>query len=537
MKRKHAATVVLAAAMALSMAGCGAAASENKPEETQAEESGKTLEKEEASAAKPEEKILVCGSTGYFGQETLDPAYSYDGWYWQFEGVLETMFQLDPSYVPQMVLLDSYEQIDDVTWQFVLKDGLKFHNGNDVTAEAVKKCFEHTLKVSDRAAEQIYFDEITADGKVLTIKTKEPNYTLLNDLCDPIWTVYDAENSDFETTLYGTGAYKLESCELGVEIKLTRFDDYLGGTPKLDKVICKVVSDADALTMALQNGDIDIAAPLPSASIPVFKDKEGFVIDGATSARCCSMNYNLMNDKTGDPAVRQAISLCVDREGICSQIYAGTAVPSYAVFPTTFAYGNTEGLEMTIDSYDTEKAAKILEDAGWVDTDGDGIREKNGEKLSLVLVADSTRKELAQVGDVLASALSEAGAELKINILENSGDAAKNGNFDISLRTFNMAPTGNAQYYLNTRLITGASGNEGGFSNDVFDAFAKQLETTADEKERTDIIKQAVQIIIDERPVDIILHQSFTCVYNDRVKNFSTKPSEYYLIDANIDVE
>ena len=86
-------------------------------------------------------------------------------------------------------------------------------------------------------------------------------------------------------------------------------------------------------------------------------------------------------------------------------------------------------------------------------------------------------------------------------------------------------------------LITGASGNEGGFSNDAFDAFAKQLETTADEKERTDIIKQAVQIIIDERPVDIILHQSFTCVYNDRVKNFSTKPSEYYLIDANIDVE
>lgn len=544
MKFKKLTAILLGIAMTSAMfTGCGQkqeAAQESAAESVADEAKDDTAEKEDVEKETAEaagEKILTCGSTGYFGQETMDPAYSYDGWYWQFEGVLETMFQLDESYAPQMVLIDSYEQEDGTTWKFTLKDGLKFHNGADVTAEMVKKCFEHTLETNERAPEQIYFDEITADGQVLTIKTKNENPTLLNDLCDPLWTVYDAEESDFETTLYGTGPYMIDAFEAGVEITEVPFTDYWGETPKLDKVVCKVVGDADALTMALQNGDVDIAAPLPSSSIPVFQGADGFVIDSATSARTCSLGFNLESATTGDLAVRKAVGFCIDREGICSQIYTGLAVPSYGVFPSTFVYGDLDGLNIEVDSYDTEKAAQILEDAGWKDSDNDGIREKDGTKLSMVLVADSTRKELAQVGDVLASALKEAGAELKVSILENSGDSTKNGDFDISLRTFNMAPTGNAQYMLNTRLVTDASGNEGKWSSKEFDALAAELEKHADEAERTEIIKKAVQIVVDERPMDFFLHQAFTCVYNDDVKNFSTKPSEYYLIDAGIDVE
>ena len=529
---KKAGALILAAMLGAGvLAGCGQS-SGNSGSGSSADSSAASSGTEKASTG---EKILVCGSTGYFAQETLDPASGWDGWYWQYDGVLETLFQLDNSYAPQKVLVEDYKKVDDVTWEFTIKDNVKFQNGENVTAESVKKCFERTLKINDRAKEQIYFDSITAKGQVLTIKTKEPNPTLLNDLTDPLWTVYDSENSDFKNTVYGTGPYIVDSFNPGVEIDLVRFDDYWGGTPKIDKVVCKQIGDADALAMAVQNKEIDIAAPMPSSGIPIFQGKEGFVVDSVLSARCNSLDYNMKSKTVGDFAVRKAIAMTIDREGICSQIYAGLATPSYGFFPESFAYGGTDGMDLDVKSRDVEGAKKVLEEAGWVDSDGDGIREKDGVKLSAKMVVLASRKELAQIGDVMQSDLKDIGMDLKVDTLESTDGAMKKA--DMELSTFNMSPTGNAQYYFNTRLVTGASGNEGGYSNKEFDALAKKLEGTFDENERNQIIKDATKIVMDEHGVDVILHQKLTYVYNDEVKNFTARPSEYYLIDGNIDLD
>ena len=483
------------------------------------------------------EKTITFGSTGYFAQESLDPAFSYDGWYWQFEGVLETMLQLDNNYVPQKVLIDDYKQVDDVTWEFTLKDNLKFHNGEKVTADSVKKCFEHTLKINERAKEQIYFDSITAKGQVLTIKTKSPNPTLLNDLTDPLWTVYDSEKSDFKKTLYGTGPYMIEKVDLGVQIDMTAFEDYWGGKPKIDKVICKMVGDADALTMAVQKGEIDVAAPMSSSGIPVFQGKDGFTVGSAVGSRCVDLVYNMESKTAGDVAVRKAIAKTVDRDGIAQQIFSGMAEPSFGFFPSNFPFGGTEGMNVDVTSRDVEGAKKLLEEAGWTDSDGDGVREKDGVKLSMKMSTYASKKEMAKVCDVMQSDLKEIGVDLSTEVLEGGDSADVMKNYDITLSSFVMTPTGNPQYFFNTHLITGASGNEGGYSNKEFDALAKKLENTFDENERNEINRQASEVVLNERPIDVLMHQSYVCVSNNRVKNFIVKPSEYYLVDGSIDVE
>ena len=532
--KKKAALILIAGVLGSGvLAGCGSTATESQAEAPSSEAASEAASS--IQAASTGEKVITYGSTGYFAQESMDPAYSYDGWYWQFEGVLETMFQLDNSYAPQPVLVESYKQIDGKTWEFTLKDA-KFHNGEKVTADAVKKCFEHTLEVSDRAAEQIYFDSITADGQVLTIKTKNENPTILNDLCDPLWTVYDADNSDLKKTLYGTGPYMVTSFDPGVEIQAVRFDDYHGGKPKADKIVCKMVGDADALTMALQKGEIDIAAPLPSVSVPVFQGSSSVTIDSAIGTRAVALQFNTKSKTTGDLAVRKAISLCLDRDGIAQQIFAGMAEPSYGVFPSVMEFGGIEGITADVTSYSPEEAAKLLDDAGWVDSNGDGVRDKDGTELNLKLYTFSSRKELASVADVMHSELKEIGINLAVDVQEG-GDASPDDGYDLNLSTFVMTPTGNPSYFFNTRQVSGASGNWAGWSNADFDALAKKLEGTADPEERTKLIREACQLIVTDRPIDVFTHMAFVCAYNNYVKDFQVRPSEYYLVDATTDIE
>lgn len=480
------------------------------------------------------EKVITCGSTGYFAMDSMDPASGFNGQYWHLTGVVETLFKLDEKYDAHSYLAKSYNKLDELTWELTINDAT-FHNGEKVTAQAVKECFERTVETNSRAKEQIYFDTMTANGQVLTIKTEQPNPTMINDLCDPVWSIYDAKNSDFSTTLFATGPFKVESFDAKIQTTVVKYPEYWGGQAKIDKAVLKTVGDADALTMALQNGELDLAFAMPSQSIPLFTNDSSFVVDSAAAPRPNVLYYNL--ERIPDISVRTAIAMSIDRDGIAKGIFSGLADATYGIFPDFFDFGGTQGLNPKVTSFDVEGAKKLLSDAGYADTNGNGILDKNGKELSYRAIAISSRKELAQIGDMLQSQLKEIGIELKFDLVENTTSIEKAGECDISIRSFGQAPTGNPQYYFNTHLISTASNNVARFNNETFDGLAKKLETTSEDSERTSIIRRMSQILLDESPVTVFCFQKTTSVYNKKITGFKSQPSEYYLIDANIDIQ
>ena len=400
----------LAAGMVLGMTACGGekAAEDTTAAQTEAAEDGK--------------KVMNIGSMGYFAAETMDPANGWDAWYMMYDGTTETLFKLDENITPTENLAVSCESDDYINWTVTLRDDVTFQNGEKMTAEAVKKCFERTYEINDRAKGQIAIDTLEADGQKLIFHLQHESVNLLNDLCDPLWSVYDSENSNYTDTLYCTGPYIIREFEPYVETVVEKYEGYWGGEPKLDEVHLITISDTEAITMALQNGEIDMGVAMATSTVPVFENDENFVVDAVTTTRANRLYYNMDRELMSDPVIRQAIEMCLDRDGIAAGIYNNMATPCWAIYPDMLPYGGTEGLTLSVDKYDPEGAAALLAADGWKDSDGDGILDKDGKALELKGITFASRKELGQVLELLQSELAAIGVKLNVEVLESTND-------------------------------------------------------------------------------------------------------------------
>lgn len=492
-----------------------------------------------SAACAEEGKHLTAGATtGFFGAESLDPAYNWDSWIMSIYGITENLFRLNNNFEPQPWLCESWENTDDLTWVLTLRDDVTFSNGNKMTADAVKKCFERTAEQNARFADTVSIDSMEADGQTLTIKTSIPEPTLLNDLCDPIMAVYDAEAPiDEELGASCTGPFIATAFEAMTEVQLKKYEGYWGGEPKLDTVELKIVDDQDALNMALQNGELDLVAQLPAAGTDLFADDDNFVMDSVTSTRTSFLMYNLNTPALQDVRVRNALSCAIDRESFANVVFKGFADPSYGVYSAALPYGGTDGLELAVDSFDPEKSSELLKEAGYEDTDGNGIVDKDGEDLSLRFVTYSYNTEFLQFADMYQAQLAEIGVDLQVETYDVLDDTMASGEYDIAGLNYAMAPTGSEAYFLNMVFLPGASNNYNGYDNAKVDEIAEKLATAYEKDERNDLMKQMEQEVLNDGAYAFFANQKLICVYNKKVTGFEINPTEYYLITNTIDID
>ena len=488
--------------------------------------------------AEEEGKHLTAGATtGFFGAESLDPAYNWDSWIMSIYGISENLFRLNNNFEPQPWLCESYENVDDLTWVLTLRDDVTFSNGNKMTAESVKKCFERTAEQNARFADTVSIESMEAEDQILTIKTSIPEPTLINDLCDPIMAVYDSESPvDEELGASCTGPFIATAFEPMTEVQMKKYEGYWGGEPKLDTVDLKIVDDQDALNMALQNGEIDLVAQLPAAGTDLFAGDDNFVLDSVTSTRTSFLMYNLNTPALQDVKVRNALSMAIDREGFADVVFRGFADSSFGVYSAALPYGGTEGLELSVASFDPEGAAQLLKEAGYEDTDGDGIVDKDGENLSLRFVTYSYNPEFLQFADIYQAQLAEIGVDLQVETYDVLDDTMGSGEYDIAGLNYAMAPTGSESYFLNMVFLPGASNNYNGYDNAKVDEIAETLATAYDKEERTALMKEMEQEILNDGAYTFFANQRLICVYNKKVTGFEINPTEYYLITNTIDI-
>ena len=547
--KKEIVSVMMAACLFASLAtGCSTANESETSSKSGSEAASVTSASEEAAGAVSksgetttdgERADLVLGATtGFFGAESLDVAYNWDGWIMSIYGISENLYRLDENIEPQPWIAESVETPDENTWVFTIRDGVTFSNGKTVDAKAVKACFERTYEKNERADSTLKIKSMEADGMKFTIVTPEPNPTLLNDLCDPLLGIYDAtEEPDEELGVSCTGPYVATSFTAMTDVKMRANENYWGGAPKADTVELKIIDDQDALDMALANGEIDLIAQETANGASKFTDTSKYTTDTVTTTRANFLSFNLKTEGLDDLAVRQAINYCIDREGYADVVYQGFATPCYGIYPDNLAFGGTDGLNLTVDSYDADKTKEILADAGYQDTDGDGILDKDGVNLSFKVLTYSYNDNCIQLADMLQAELSQIGIELSIETQDVLDDPLASGDFDLAILNYAMAPIGTPSYFINMLFTTGASNNYGGYSNEKVDALAAEIGTTSDNDKVVSLTRELEQQVLDDMPFAFVADQQLIFVYSNKVKGVQINPTEYYLVTNTLSVE
>ena len=501
------------------LAGCGSSQTQNSDAE--------------AAVTK---KTMVIGDTTFNPENAepdVNPHNDYAGWACIRYGVGEILFKLNDEMALNPWLAKEWENLDELTWVITLQDGVKFSSGRDMDAAAVKQCLEHLLETHDRAPGDLMIDAIEADGQVLTIKTSVPRPALLNYLCDPYGCIIDVDAGFDGGIVAGTGPYIAIDCESGDHLNLVKNENYWNGTPHIDELTIRTISDGNTLAMALQAGEIDAAYGMAYESYPLFQNDQFQFSQIATSrAFFCWMNYE--SPLASDPAVRKAIAMGIDKEGFVATLLDGNGYPGNGAFPSGFAFG---GDKVTTETYDPEGARKVLEDAGWVDTDGDGIREKDGKKLQIKWLTYPSRQELPLLAESAQATLKEIGIAVDINSTADHNSIITDMNaWDVYASANVNASIGDPEYFFTSFCLDSSSKNKGHYHSDAIEELEKQMATEFDPAKRAELALKMQQVILDDNAWVFCSFLKMSMISRANVTGYISHPTDFYQVTVDLDI-
>ncbi|MDO5093121.1 MAG: ABC transporter substrate-binding protein [Propionibacteriaceae bacterium] len=467
--------------------------------------------------------------------ESLDAASAYIGWYNSRDGITETLVDVDDQLNLVPKLATAWENTDDMTWKITLRDAVTFHNGNPMDAAAVKASLEYAIATNVRAQAQLPIESMTADGQTLTITTKTPVAALPSILSDPMTGIQAiGEGIDPVTAPQGTGPFKVTEFTPTQKLELDAYEGYWGGKPQLTHVTWRAYSDLQAMGLALQSGEIQVAVQPEASGLAVFSDPSRYTTWQVTSTRADTAILNTTSPITSDPRAREAIDYAFDRDGYVSVMNA-MGKDTYALFPESVVFGGTEGLNLKVNAKDLDKAKALFLEMGYTETDGKLV--KDDQPLTLRLLTYPKRPQLGQMAQLFQADMATIGVDVKISELPSTSDQMKSGEYEIGMYSFAMAPTGDPQYFFETMLRTGGESNFAHYSSAELDAALDDLAATFDPEQRLEKTRMLKQIALSDLPVVPYGHAQWWVVSDASVKGLNILPTEYHLLTHETHVE
>jgi peptide/nickel transport system substrate-binding protein len=471
---------------------------------------------------------------------TTEPTYDWDSWYVVRIGVGETLVRFSKTMAAEPWLAESFKVGDDkLSWTFKIKDGVKFSNGNPLTADAVKKSIERVAEKAETrfSSEFFTYDSITADGQTLIIKTKDPTPGLPGMLADPLFLIMDVSAENEKTPVDGpvcTGPYKYVP-RTGDNITAVKNDLYWDGTPPLDEINFIPVIDPNTRAMALQSGDVDMAVNMSQNDVPIFLNDPNFQVEEIQSLRLVMAFMNVERDLK-DENLRKAIKSSLDLKSYADKVLAGRFTAGKGPLPPSLGFG----FDKLVDPfpYNAEKAKAFLKEGGYVDTNGDGYVEKDGKAPKIEYVYYTGRAEFPLLVETTENALQGIGLKVDLNQVEAAvlSERRKTHEFDLLIMNVITAGTGDPQSFLVSQFETGAFNNSGLYSNPELDAVFKDLKTEFDSNKRAVLVEKAQQLLIDLPAHIFYAYPKTNIVHNKKILNVEMLPADYYWVTKNVDI-
>jgi len=456
--------------------------------------------------------------------------------------VYEPLVYEDRSNGFQPGLSTAWEVSDDATvFTFTLRDGVKFHDGTDFNADAVKFCFDRIADPATQSKRAInligpYQGSEVVDDQTVEITLKEPFAAFLDGIsynfCGiPSPTAIEEMGDDFGRQPVATGPMKVKSWTPQDSVVLEKFADYnwaspifnLDGPAYLDEFIYKIVPEEATRSAVLETGEVDMIDFIPAQDFSRFEENSDLTVIYEPTPGVPTI-YLLNTEKAplDDPNVRKALIHAIDRQEIVDVINYGQGLPAHGPLASkTFAYNPAiEGLY----PYDQDKAKSLLEESGW--TEGsDGIREKDGAKLELDLltITSSAQHEFIQ------AKLKDIG--VAVNIKTGTDAWWQQAGMDGEHHMLSEGISGSDPFVLRWQFHSSNIGT--GFARTRFrDARLDELlvdgDSTADREARREIYAEVQQIIMDNALIIPIVEGSMSLAYNKAIKNVALDARVYY---------
>ena len=431
---------------------------------------------------------------------------------------------------------------DNRTYTFHLNKDAKWHDGTDFTAADVvfsADAFANPDSGSTYTGNFVATVESwrAIDDDTFEMVAKEPVYTFLFDIQSlyvipkhiwenvPLadWRTDPGATGAEPSRVIGTGPFKFQEWRPGESVTLVRNDDYYSKVPYLDAYTMRVWPDQTAAVNALINGEIDAVA-LESADVAAVEGTPGVAVVQFPSRGFLYYEFNLdpeVTTKWQDQRVRQALLYALDRESIANDILLGYAEVAQGTQPAV-SYAYAPDQITTKYTHDPEKAVALLEEAGWTDSDGDGIRDKDGEALSFELLYPGGLSEWDQLVAYVQDAWSVVGVGATPRALEFPAlieATTTNPTFDIAFYRFAWDASfiqdsmfGCDQYQVGF--------NDMKYCNPELDDIFAESKRTFDEDARRELLIQASNIVNDEQPVAVLVFEKGKEAFNDSLQNY-----------------
>ena len=560
--------VMLALLLALSLAACGgqAAAPVDEAEAPASEaEAGDEAAAEETTAeeAPAESAAPVQVRIGWGGSpDSLNPglgvlseAYSI------YELVYDAMYQLELDGTYSLELADDVQVSDDGTvWTFTIRDGITFHDGEPLTAEDIAFTYNLYQNQEDFPFLPVYtdyFESVEAPDEktvVITLSEAIPNMesqlVFLYVLPEHIWSQVENPGEFENLDMVGSGPFKLVDYRQNEYVSLEAVKDHFLNPPKVDGAVFQTFDSQDALVQALRTGQVDMITEMPNTAVvslrnepdiqvvngPPFSPSVADIILNVTEPEDCPPDDGVCS---GHPAlrnrqVRLALAHATDKQQIIDVVLLGLGSPGLTLIPDSMGVFYDSAIEDY--AYDIDLANQILDDAGYLDTDGDGVRETpDGQPLIFRMNWANDSTNMPRMAEILSATWSEIGVKTEQAALDP--DALTSvccPTFDYDVILWGWGSDPDPAFLLSVmttdEIPTGTS--ESGYSNPEYDELYTEQATELDQAKRVEIIHRMQEIAHHDLPYIIPYYDQAVQAYRtDRFRGWITDAGKIALED------
>lgn len=420
-----------------------------------------------------------------------------------------TAYEADGTVIPS--LAESWEAVDETTWEFKLRDDVKFHDGTDFNADAVKMTIERIIDPEFASPRAVVLNMITevivVDDYTVQFKTENPFAPLPAHLAHNAGSIIapsamEEENNGgkkVDENPVGTGPFVYGTWNRGAEIVLNKNENYWNGAPALDSIKFVVNAEQATRVAQLETGEAHVIQVGASDVARVEgMESAGIELTRVRGTRMDYLGFNMEKEPFNIKEVRQAISMAINKNDIVDGILDGQGVPAVGPLAPTVV-GNYQDLKPL--DYDVEAAKQLLADAGFEDG------------FQTTLYVNEGSKERADIAILAQDQLKQIGIDVQIETIEWGAflDATANGEHELFILGWTTV-TADADYGLYALFHSsafGAPGNRSFYANDRVDELLDLARSETEQGKRDEAYKEISEILVDEAPMVYLQHPDF----------------------------
>jgi peptide/nickel transport system substrate-binding protein len=531
-----------------------------KPAATTAAQAPKPTEPakpaEQAPAAKPTEgpsstaaaAAPRSGGTLVIAQqadlETADPQGGVGVAVYPVYALFEPMMDFDEQMQFFPLLATNWEQLDPTHLRVKLRQGVTYHSGNPFNADAVQQSFERFARpgVPGRAYALLrmvkgvqkvndYEVIVETDGPFTPLKTHLSHIAAV--LIDPDQAAKAGAEYGMNPT--GTGPFKFTSWQRGNQFVVEKNPNYWQqGKPYLDRVIYRIIPDANARLLAFEKGEVDMALNIPPQEVKRLKNDPNVNLREINITRSVYMGVNYKREPFDNPNVRQALNYAVDKTAIVSAIQEDTVDLASIPYPKHVP-GSGEG-KVKVYEYDPARAKQMLDETGWM-PGPDGIRQKDGKKMEFKLsYPQGTIPNGKETAEVIQQNLQSVGVGVALEALDapTHFSGLQGREFEGFLAAV-AAVNGDVHYIFTNQWTCGGLWNGGSYCNPKVDQLVEEAQRQTDEQQRFAKYIEAQQILAEDSAMVSLFHMKWYIGLKNYVKGVTISPTEHILVtEANL---